>query len=76
MLAHAFLTATAADQPTPPTNTDMIPLTRNEIAHLLAVTLFTPTHPHQHRWDWSAWRRRRQYHAQRHHYHRREAEQT
>lgn len=74
MLAHAFLTVAAAEQPDPPADSDMIPLTRNEIAHLLAVTLFTPTHPHQHRWAWSAWRRRRQFHARRCHYQRREAD--
>jgi len=77
MVASAFLTITAAaEHARTPDPDGQVPLTRNEIAHLLAVMLFTPAHPHRHRWAWSAWRRRRQFHAQRHHYQRRKAERV
>lgn len=72
MLAHAFLTVLAADQPDPAPDTGMIALTRNEAAHLLALLLFTPTHSDQHRWAWSVWRRRHQLRARRCHYRRRQ----
>ena len=70
MLAHAFLAILAAEQPDLPDDTDMIPLTCQEIAHLLATMLFDRDHPHHHRWAWSAWRRRRQHHARTCHYQR------
>jgi SRSO17 transposase len=73
MLAHAFLTVTTASQPPPSENSRLIPLTRNEIAHLLATLIMTPVHPPTHRWAWSTWRRRRQYQAKQSHYQRREA---
>jgi SRSO17 transposase len=64
MLALAFLTIAAATeharQPAPP---GQIPLTRNEIAHLLA-TLTSPARDAQHRLRWSRWRRRHQHRAQ------------
>jgi SRSO17 transposase len=70
MLAAAFLTVAAAreraSQPAPP---GQIPLTRNEIAHLLA-TLTTPAPDARHRMHWSRWRRRHQYRAQACHYQR------
>ncbi|GAA1959346.1 IS701 family transposase [Catenulispora subtropica] len=70
MLAHAFLTVLAAEQPAPEEDTGMIALTRNETAHLLAALLFTHHHPEQHRWAWSAWRRRHQLRARHCHYQR------
>ena len=70
MLAAAFLTIAAATeharQPAPP---GQIPLTRNEIAHLLA-TLTSPARDTQHRLRWSRWRRRHQHRAQACHYQR------
>jgi SRSO17 transposase len=70
MLASAFLTITAASehacQPAP---AGQIPLTRNEIAHLLA-TLTSPTRDAGHRMHWSRWRRRHQYRARACHYQR------
>jgi SRSO17 transposase len=71
MLAHAFLAILAAEQPDPPADTDMIPLTCQEIAHLLATMLFNREHPHEHRWAWSRWRRHRQHRARTYHYQRR-----
>jgi SRSO17 transposase len=73
MLAHAFLAILAAEQPEPPADTDMIPLTCQEIAHLLAAMLFNREHLNDHRWAWSAWRRRRQHHARTCHYQRQSA---
>ena len=46
-----------------------IPLTRNEIAHLLA-TLTSPARDTRHRLRWSQWRRRHQHRAQGCHYQR------
>lgn len=46
----------------------MIPLTCQEIAHLLATMLFNRSHPHEHRWAWSRWRHHRQHHAHTCHY--------
>ena len=71
MLAHAFLAILAAEQPEPPADTDMIPLTCQEIAHLLATMLFNRDHSHDHRWAWSRWRRHRQHCARTYHYLRR-----
>ena len=70
MLAAAFLTIAAATeharQPAPP---GQIPLTRNEIAHLLA-TLTSPARDTQHRLRWSRWRRHHQHRAHGWHYQR------
>jgi len=71
MLAHAYLTVLACEQPEPPAELTLIPLTRNEIAHLLAVTQ-DHQHPAEHRMRWSTWRRRHQHTAQRCHYQRRQ----
>jgi SRSO17 transposase len=73
MLAHAFLAVLAAEQPGLPGDSDMIPLTCQEIAHLLATMLFDRDHSHDHRWAWSRWRRRRQHHARTCHYQRQAA---
>ena len=48
----------------------MIPLTRNEIAHLAVALLPPPAHGQAHRTHWSNWRRRHQYHARTCHYRR------
>jgi hypothetical protein len=72
-LAAAVLTIAAASeharQPAPP---GQIPLTRNEIAHLLA-TLTSPAHDARHRMRWSRWRRRHQDRARACHYRRQAA---
>jgi len=71
MLAHAVLTITAAEQDDLPEECGLIPLTRNEIAHLIAVGQLATTHPPQHYQHWSSWRRRHQHRAQQCHYQRR-----
>ncbi len=70
MLAAAFLTiAAAGEHARQPAPAGQIPLTRNEIAHLLA-TLTSPAHDARHRTRWSRWRRRHQHRAQASHYQR------
>ncbi|MFJ9371374.1 hypothetical protein ACIRRA_44210 [Nocardia sp. NPDC101769] len=49
----------------------MIALTLPEIRRLLIAIVLTRFHPAQHTWDWSNWRRRRQYQARLSHYRRR-----
>jgi SRSO17 transposase len=71
LLAHAFLTVTAAiEHARTPAPTDQIPLTRNEIGHLFATVLLPPIPALRHRLHWSAWRRRHQHHARTSHYQR------
>ena len=53
---------------------DQIPLTRNEIAHLLSSMLIYPAHDTQHRICWSRWRRRHQHRARTCHYQRQAAQ--
>jgi SRSO17 transposase len=69
MIAAAFLTIAAAGHSRQPAPAGQIPLTRNEIAHLLA-TLTSPARDARHRLRWSRWRRRHQHRAQACHYHR------
>ena len=70
MLASAFLTITAATEHTRhPAPAGQIPLTRTEIAHLLA-TMTSPPPGTQHRLRWSRWRRHHQHRAQGCHYQR------
>jgi hypothetical protein len=73
MLALAFLTIAAlaehAHRPPP----GMVPLTRNEIARLLAAPAGRPGNDIQYRLRWSAWRRRHQRTAQACHYQRQAA---
>jgi hypothetical protein len=71
MLALAFLTIAAAAEHTRPPPPGMIPLTRNEIAHLTAALLPHPARSH--RTHWSNWRRRHQYTARTRHYQRQAA---
>ena len=71
LLAHAFLTVTAAVEHTrTPAPADQIPLTRNEISHLFATALLRPIRTLRHRLHWSTWRRRHQHRARTHHYQR------
>jgi SRSO17 transposase len=72
MLALAFLTIAALTEHAQPPPAGLIPLTRNEIAHLTALTL-QPGHPIGHRLHWSTWRRRRQHGARTSHYQRQAA---
>ena len=70
MLAAAFLAiAAAAEHARGPAPAGQAPLTRNEIAHLLA-TLTSPAHHARHRMHWSRWRRRHQHRARTCHYQR------
>ena len=73
MLALAFLTVAAATghahRPRPPA---MIPLTRNEIAHLTAAVLTQPARA-RHWLGWPAWRRTHQYRARTCHFQRQAA---
>jgi SRSO17 transposase len=76
LLAHAFLTVTAAaDHARAPAPAGQIPLTRNEIGHLFALLVVDPTQELRHRLHWSAWRRRHQHRARAHHYRRQAARQ-
>jgi SRSO17 transposase len=72
MLALAFLTTAALTEHNQPPPAGLIPLTRNEIAHLTALTL-QPSHGTGHRLHWSTWRRRRQHTARTSHYRRQAA---
>lgn len=71
MLAHAFLTVLAITSTT--TETDLIPLTRNEIRHLLTATALRSARTLTHLLHWSNWRRRHQHRARKHHYQRQAA---
>jgi SRSO17 transposase len=71
MLAAAVLAIAAATQDTAPDG--LIPLTRNEIAHLLATVILQPAHGPAHRMHWSHWRRRHQHRARSCHYKRQAA---
>jgi Transposase DDE domain len=69
MLAYAFLAVLAATERTrqPPPD-GMIPLTCNEIHHLLSTLPAKPAPGRSHRLRWSAWRRRHQHRARTSHY--------
>jgi len=72
MLASAFLAVLAATErrrQSPPDG--MIPLTSNEIHHLLNVPAAQPARGLQHHLRWSAWRRRHQHRARTSHYQKR-----
>jgi SRSO17 transposase len=75
MLAAAALTiAAACEHARGADQAELIPLTRNEIAHLLASTIINPAHDASHRMHWSRWRRRHQYRSRACHYKRQSAE--
>ncbi|WP_084010373.1 hypothetical protein [Pseudofrankia sp. DC12] len=72
MLAHAFLTVTAADQRDQHNDHDgLIPLTVNETRRLFLATLALPAAALDHVLRWSTWRRRHQANAKASHYRRR-----
>ena len=76
MLAAAVLTiAAAAERTRRVAPEDQIPLTRNEIAHLLATLIIAPAHSPAHRLHWSQWRRRHQHRARTCHYRRQAAQE-
>jgi SRSO17 transposase len=71
MLAHAFLTVTAAvERARTAAPAGQVPLTRNEVSHLFAARPLQPTPTLGHRLHWSTWRRRHQHRAQTSHYQR------
>lgn len=71
MLALAFLTiTTAAEHATAPPPDGQIPLTRNEIARLMAAPHIQPTRGIWHLRRWSTWRRQHQHRAKTSHYQR------
>jgi SRSO17 transposase len=70
MLAFAFLAVQAAHERSSPTPDGMIPLTCNEICHLLNRLTRRPPHP-AHCLRWSTWRRRHQHRSRQCHYRRR-----
>jgi SRSO17 transposase len=72
MLAHAFLAVLAArERSTPTGHDDLLPITCNEIQHLLTRLIIRPTHNPRHSLAWSTWRRRHQHRARTCHYQRR-----
>ena len=74
MLAAAILTIAAAlEHPRSPDPAEPIPLTRNEIARLLAGAI-SPAHDASHQMHWSRWRRRHRYRARTCHYQRQSAQ--
>jgi hypothetical protein len=76
MLAAAVLTiAAAAERTRRVSPEDQIPLTRNEIAHLVATLIIGPGHSPDHRLHWSRWRRRHQHRARTCHYQRQASEE-
>jgi SRSO17 transposase len=75
MLAAAVLTITAALEHGPsPGQAELTPLTRNEIAHLLATLIISPARDPRNRIRWSHWRRRHQHRARTCHYQRQTAQ--
>ena len=71
MLGAAVLTIAAAiESARGPAAAGQIPLTRNEIAHLLAAVTAPPGRDAGHRLHWSHWRRRHQHRARTCHYQR------
>ena len=74
MLAAAVLTiAAATEHARGPGPAGQVPLTRNEIARLLATIVINPARDARHRLRWSAWRRRHQHTARACHYQRQAA---
>src|SRR5215216_5810261 len=76
MLAYAFLVVAAVSEPARhPPPLGLIPLTCNEIQHLVAALVAVPVADPGHRLRWSWWRRRRQARARACHYRRQAAQQ-
>lgn len=63
MLALAFLTIAALAEHAQPPPAGLIPLTRNEIAHLTATLIIQPARNPRHLKCWSSWRRHHQHTA-------------
>jgi hypothetical protein len=72
MLALAFLTMAALAEHAHPPAAGLVPLTRNEIAHLTAM-ISQPVRDTRHLLTWSAWRRHHQHTARTCHYQRQAA---
>ena len=68
MLALAFLTVATLTEHAQPPPAGLIPLTRNEIAHLAAALIIQPARDTGYRLRWSLWRRHHQHTAQTCHY--------
>jgi hypothetical protein len=75
LLAHAFLTVTAAVERRRTAPADQIPPTRNEISHLFAALLLCPLRTLDQRLHRPAWRRRHQHPTRTHHYQRQAPQQ-
>jgi hypothetical protein len=73
MLAHAFPSVTAVAERATPAPAGLIPLTCNEIRHLLTTVVIRPVLDAAHRLHWSRWRRRHQARARASHYRRQAA---
>jgi SRSO17 transposase len=76
MLAHAFLAVLAATERSTRPDHGLIPMTCNEIQHLLNSLITSNNHDRRHCLRWSHWRRRHQHHARTCHYRRRNRERT
>ncbi len=74
MLALAFLTMAALAEHAQPPPPGLVPLTRNEIAHLAAAVIIQPARDVSHLLHWSTWRRRLQHTARTCHYQRQAAD--
>lgn len=76
MLAYAYLAVLAAtERAHHRPATGLIPLTCNEVHHLLNTLITRPTITPEHRLHWSTWRRRHQHRAKTSHYQQRTATQ-
>jgi hypothetical protein len=73
MLALAFLTIAALAEHTQPPPPGLIPVTRNEVAHLATALITRPARDACYLLRWYAWRRRHQHTAHTCHYQRQAA---
>jgi SRSO17 transposase len=73
--AAALTIAAAPEHPHGTAKEELIPLTRNKIAHLHASTIIRPAGDTAHRMHWSHWRRRHQHRARACHYQRQSSAQ-
>jgi hypothetical protein len=69
-IAKTHPVATTAGHARSPAPDGQIPLTRNEIARLIAALAIRPPQDPWHRLHWSTWRRRHQHRAKTSHYQR------
>ena len=76
MLAHAFLAVVCALERRSHCDSELIPLTCNEIQRLFYPTAHRPWHRHVTALGWSHWRRRHQARAQASHYRRQATHET